>query len=794
MEKNKIKILVIDDLQINLIGLKYLIEEAFPNALTLMALNGAEGLKIAASEDPDVILLDIIMPIMDGFEVCNKLKEDKKLSDIPVVFITANKEDKESHIRALEAGAEAFLAKPINENELTALIRTMVKIKNVNVYKRNEQDRLAELVEEKTEELKVANQISLDLLEDLKKENEARKKNEEALGESEERYRELANSITDVFFAMDSELRVTYWNRATEKLTGISPKSAIGKHIYFLFPVTPKLRREIAALRMVLKSKQPRSFTTHLLYNEKIIVLEISVYPSKDGISVFARDITKRKKVEEALRKSKENCSDVFQTVNEGIVYATLAGEIISVNSSLEQILEISKEEVIGKNILTLSKERISSKNINNILPVITELIQGKKNNPVQVKYKNKILEVYTNINLKSEHLTGVIRDITERKRAEIILIESEERYKRITTGLTDYLYTVKVKDGKIVETIHNEACLAITGYSSKNFAEDPYLWINMVVPEEREWIASNFMKILEGKDLPPLEHRIIRKDGKIRWISDTAIPKYDSNGVLVSYDGVIKDITDRKRAEEEIKKAHDLLEQLYIHQEEIRENERRAISREIHDELGQSLTALKMDLGWTKDNVRYNAEVKKKIEDMIDIIGETIEKVQKISSDLRPGLLDDFGLVPAMEWYIQEFEKRAGIKCYFKTEDIQPINEKKNLALYRILQESLTNVSRHANAKNVNINLSQVDDSIVLEIIDDGIGIEQEKIYSYKSLGLIGIRERVKQFNGNLDITSTRNKQTKIRIIIPSNEILFLQTFNKANEHSIIEFNKIMH
>jgi len=181
MENKRAKILAIDDIQDNLISLKALIREALPESIMLTALNGAQGLELAAAEDPDVILLDIVMPSMDGFEVCRELKADTLLRDIPVVFVTALQGDKESRIRALECGAEAFLAKPIDESELTAQVRAMLKIKTANLEKRNEKVRLAALVEEKTRELKKAHTATLKLLEDLKRENEARKQSEEEL-------------------------------------------------------------------------------------------------------------------------------------------------------------------------------------------------------------------------------------------------------------------------------------------------------------------------------------------------------------------------------------------------------------------------------------------------------------------------------------------------------------------------------------------------------------------------------------------------------------------------------------
>ena len=169
MENRHIKILAIDDHQDNLISLNALIKEAFPHAVILTALNGISGIELAAAEDPDVILLDIVMPGMDGFEVCTKLKADKTLRDIPVVFVTAIKGDKEHRTRALEVGAEAFLAKPIDESELTAGIRAMVKIKKAHTDKRDENKRLAALVEARTRELEESHTAALNLLAEREK-------------------------------------------------------------------------------------------------------------------------------------------------------------------------------------------------------------------------------------------------------------------------------------------------------------------------------------------------------------------------------------------------------------------------------------------------------------------------------------------------------------------------------------------------------------------------------------------------------------------------------------------------
>ena len=175
MENQPIKILAIDDNLDNLITIQALVSESFPKAIIFKAINGKEALKLAEKENPDVILLDVIMPEMDGFEVCERLKSNPNLANIPVVFVTALKGDKESRIRALEAGAEAFLAKPIDQSELVAQIRAMMKIRVAYLDKQKESISLLALVEEKTRELKTTHTATLNLMEDLRTENEARR-------------------------------------------------------------------------------------------------------------------------------------------------------------------------------------------------------------------------------------------------------------------------------------------------------------------------------------------------------------------------------------------------------------------------------------------------------------------------------------------------------------------------------------------------------------------------------------------------------------------------------------------
>jgi PAS domain S-box-containing protein len=183
---------------------------------------------------------------------------------------------------------------------------------------------------------------------------------------------------------------------------------------------------------------------------------------------------------------------------------------------------------------------------------IIAEYTLKEKNE--EIKTQN---EYYLQMN---EELQQTLEELSN---AHAKVEESEERYRRIVDGITDYLYTVRIKDGKAIETHHSEACVAITGYSSKEFESDPELWFNMVVPEDRELVSGSFAKLLEGEDIYSIEHRIIHKNGSTHWISYTIIPKYDSIGSLMSYDGIIKDITERKQAMEAVAKERNLLQTL---------------------------------------------------------------------------------------------------------------------------------------------------------------------------------------------------------------------------------------
>ncbi|MEO8163812.1 MAG: PAS domain-containing sensor histidine kinase [Betaproteobacteria bacterium] len=237
-------------------------------------------------------------------------------------------------------------------------------------------------------------------------------------------------------------------------------------------------------------------------------------------------------------------------------------------------------------------------------------------------------------------------------------------------------------------------------------------------------------------------------------------------------YTVILRDITVRKQYEDELKARQTELRKLSAQVLEAREEEKTRIARELHDELGQLLTAMKMDLGWIRDRVGAgDPELGMKTARMSQTLDQTVTSVRRIAADLRPLMLDDLGLPDAAAWLVEDFGKRSGINCEFKLVHDQDIADfERNVAntVYRALQESLTNVSRHANAKNAWILLRVDESGIRLEIEDNGSGISDADLTKPQSLGLKGMRERVFNIGGVLEVTNAPRGGTRVSLFVP--------------------------
>lgn len=250
-------------------------------------------------------------------------------------------------------------------------------------------------------------------------------------------------------------------------------------------------------------------------------------------------------------------------------------------------------------------------------------------------------------------------------------------------------------------------------------------------------------------------------------------IDKYFYGKIYPSEKGltiIYQDISEKKRMESELEETYQNIRQLNNYLQTIREEERGNIAREIHDELGQQLTAIKMDTYWLSQKINdSNESISQKIKDMLLLIDETIKTIRKIATELRPGILDDLGLIAALEWLSSETQKRSGITIVFET-NLEHLNLHKNdaIGIFRIFQESLTNILRYANTQKVNTSLMLSNKELVLNITDYGVGYSEADIKQKKSFGLSSMKERAIMMGGHLNIKSTPGKGTVIKLILP--------------------------
>lgn len=254
--------------------------------------------------------------------------------------------------------------------------------------------------------------------------------------------------------------------------------------------------------------------------------------------------------------------------------------------------------------------------------------------------------------------------------------------------------------------------------------------------------------------------------------------PILDKMGEIEFLVFALKDVTLRKNGIDEIRKSHEQLRALYSHLQDTREEERTRIAREMHDSIGQSLTALKMDLSLLENELARQEDLRErnnlfgKIQSMYILLDEMIQSVRDVSAQLRPLILDSLGLVTAIEWQTEEFRKKTGLtcECILPKEKVE-FNSDVSTVLFRIFQECLTNIIRHAKATKVSIKLERKENQILLEVQDNGIGIDENVVKEINSLGLLGMKERALVFGGSVDILGNHGSGTMITVKIPQEE-----------------------
>lgn len=572
--------------------------------------------------------------------------------------------------------------------------------------------------------------------------------------------------ITDAYLALDNEWRYTYINSKSAEYHELPVSELLGKVIW---DVTPELVNEpfYAALHEAKAKKTP--VRLELYYSKVDKWFEDLIYPTDEGVSVFYHEITEKKNAEIALRESEKQLKTsneqfmlVAKATNDALYDWEIPENRIWGNDAFNALFNITEEEsikyfVFSSRLHPDDSGRILENFQNTIrdkMPYISEEFRFRMHDGNYRMMYNRAYIIYTPEGV-ALRMVGALQDITNQKLARQQLMVEKELSDSIINSLPGIFYLFN-KQGRLYRWNMNFE--TVTGYSRDEIVKLHPL--DFFDQSEKDPVLEKIHSVFKnGKDV--VEAGLLTRDHR-------HIP-YLFNGMRIIYEGepclmgVGIDLTEKV-------KAHNELRQLATHLQHVRENERTRIAREIHDELGQQLTGLKMDVSWLNRKLNHNDPlINGKISEILMLIDETVKTVRRISTQLRPSILDDLGLVAAMEWQCDEFEKRSEIKTEF-TSNMSSINLHPDLAtgLFRIFQESLTNVSRHAGADRIDATLHYSGGNLKLEIHDNGIGFNPEEIAGKKTLGLLGMKERTLLMGGKFEITGKPGKGSSVIIEIP--------------------------
>lgn len=462
-------------------------------------------------------------------------------------------------------------------------------------------------------------------------------------------------------------------------------------------------------------------------------------------------------KSELALVQREEKYRTLIEQASDAIIMYSLDSRIVDYNNAFMLFMGYEKEDIANLRLHDLLFEE----DLKNRPLVIDKILEGKAVHDVRRARRKDGSAVKVELNSKlmpDGNVMVIARDITEREKVMEALKNSEEKYRTLVEQAVD---AIGLYDASGIIMDVNTGSANLLGYTKEELIGMSLAQILTVEELDKNPIRFDY---LEAGHSTVKQRKMKRKDGSI--VETEVRSQQLPDGRYLS---VIRDLTERIKVEKQLEESYEAIRRLTSYIQDIREEERINIAKEIHDDLGQKLTVLKMDISWLKNKLKGNEEpVRQKVDELITMLDETVASVRKISLELRPSLLDDLGLVPAMEWQLEEFEKEFGIQTRFihSGDELQLPGPLKT-SLFRIFQDSLTNVGRHSLANEVTISIRKEENNLVLAIDDDGKGFDKEIVADKKTLGILGMQERINRMGGEYKINSQPGKGTEVIVQI---------------------------
>jgi PAS domain S-box-containing protein len=603
-----------------------------------------------------------------------------------------------------------------------------------------------------------------------------RKRAVEALQESEERFRTLFEQAAVGVALLETKTgRYVRVNQKYCEFLGYSVEEMLQKTFQDLTsPEDIQTNRDNNAALIAGRIKEFSLVKRYIRKDGTVVWGHLTASPLwKPGTTpntyfhiAVVEDISERKRIEEELVESELKYRSLFETMTEGVALHELIVDdrgvpvdyrIVKVNKGFERIVGISREEAVG-----VLASRLYGTGVAPYLQEYAKVVRSREPIAFETHFESMGKDFAISVvSPKPGEFATIFTDITERKK-------SGDRLLLLAHTIRSISECVSITDLEDNILFVNEAFLKTYGYAVDELIRKP---IAIVRPQgsnpEMELIRSS---TITGTWKGEVVNR--RKDGTEFPIALSTSVVSDEKGNPVALVGVATDISERMRSETALSEAKNRLTILSHRLLETQENERRAIARELHDEVGQILTATKIDLQVIRrDEALGNFALR--LDDDITVLDECLHRVRDISLDLRPSVLDDLGIVAALGWQLERLQNRAGFQGHLTTENVpEKLDPDIQTACFRIAQEALTNVAKHAKAKKVNMDLRKRNEELVLVIHDDGIGFGSAEAMSGaihgKSFGLLGMQERASLMGGNLEVSSSSGNGTTITVHLP--------------------------
>lgn len=554
--------------------------------------------------------------------------------------------------------------------------------------------------------------------------------------------------------------------------------------IHFHYKALPVVIRENSDLKMesVVELASTYLIEWMIAYDVKVRSFRRLVNQLNKQNNKLKSEIDQRKKVQEELEERKEYFRSLIENSHDIITVLNEEGNVCYDTPSVYRILGYNQRELVGNNIF----EFVHPNDIAEVKQAFRETIDNS----------GKLISAEFRFQHKSGnwvYLESLARHVPDTPEGSSVIINSRDvtrRHERIRKlneqriKLTEAQEIAKVGswewdiDDEDSELIWSDEVYRIFGLEKESFDLSYNTYSTRIHADDKDRVEKTIKQAYKKRESFVLEYRIIRSDGELRHVScrGRTISENDDSIKMI---GTIQDVTDQKERENQLEIYSEKLRELSERIEKTREEERTRIAREIHDELGQMLTVLKIDMSLCNEAVKrkISAEladfIDGEMQQMMNRVNTIIESVHTITTKLRPEVLDDLEITEAIEWQAKELADRVGLSVEVNTfSDVTTgITDEQKTTLFRIFQEAMNNVVRHAKATEVYIDFKKSSGDLLLIIKDNGIGITPGEKNARSSFGIIGMRERARFLGGDIHVESQKGKGTKVTVKIPLND-----------------------